>query len=73
MRGQKSPQIALGDPHDTTKPMHDEIAGADPTTDRASGDAETLRHLGDCEEFALLSSVRGAHFSLPLIDKLAMN
>jgi hypothetical protein len=60
MRCQKGPQIALGDPHDTSKPMRHQIAGLDPPADRASGDIKTLRHIGDHEELDLIAPATAA-------------
>jgi hypothetical protein len=50
MSRQKGPQIALGDPDDTSKPVRHQIAGLDPTADRAGGDVEVLRQVGNGEE-----------------------
>jgi hypothetical protein len=51
MSCQKCPQIALGDSYGAPKPMRHKITGPDPPPDRAGRDGETLRNLGDGEEF----------------------
>jgi hypothetical protein len=50
MSRQKGPQIAVGDSHDTSKPVRHQIAGFDPTADRAGGDVEVLRQVGNGQE-----------------------
>jgi hypothetical protein len=44
---QKDPQIALGNPDDTPKPMHHKVAGLDPAPDGAGRNAETIGDVSD--------------------------
>lgn len=57
MRRQKSPQITFSDPDDPANSVRDQIVISDPPVDRAGGDAETFRHLGDREEFDLIAAL----------------
>lgn len=50
MKGQKSPEIALGDPHGATKVVSDEFAGDDPSPDAPRRDAKHFRGLRDGEK-----------------------
>jgi hypothetical protein len=60
MRRQKRLQIALFDPHGAPKPMRHQIAGLDPSADRACGNIEVLCHFGDREELDLIAPATGA-------------
>ena len=53
--GKKSPEIALGDPHNTAETVGDEFTALDPAANRAGAHVEALRDLWHGEKFDSLT------------------
>ena len=66
MHRKKGPKIALGYVHDPTKSVDHKITGRDPSADRAGGDVELLRHVGDGEEFDWLALTAASRRVMPV-------
>jgi hypothetical protein len=50
VKGQKNPQICLGDPNTTAEVVRNQVAGRDSASDRAGTNAKHFRYLGDGEK-----------------------